>query len=90
VANDRTKTAKSSAGPKERAFSATNCAKKVNNRVAMNAPTNDARNDEVSASPGFPLRFASGKPSKSRTTDHGSPGILKRIDVMTPPKSAPQ
>jgi hypothetical protein len=90
VANERTKTANSSAGPNERAFSAMNCAKNVKSRVAMNAPTNEARNEEVSARPGLPLRFASGNPSKRSTTDHGSPGMLNRIEVITPPNSAPQ
>jgi len=56
----------------------------------MNAPMNDARNDDVSARPGRPFFFARGKPSKSSTTDQGSPGMLNRIEVITPPKSAPQ
>ena len=90
VVNDRTNTAKSSGGPNASALSAIHCAKKVKSSVAMKAPTNDERNEEVSARPGFPLRFARGKPSKSSTTDQGSPGMLKRIEVMTPPKSAPQ
>src|SRR4029079_15058787 len=90
VVNDSTKTAKSSGGPNESAFSAIHWAKNVMSTVAMNAPTNDARNDDVSASPGLPRFLASGKPSNSSTTDHGSPGMLKRIDVMTPPNSAPQ
>ena len=31
-----------------------------------------------------------GKPSKVVATDQGSPGMLKRMEVMAPPKSAPQ
>src|SRR5207244_11835102 len=87
---ESTKTANNSAGPKNRAWSATCFARNVNSTVAMNAPTSDDRNDEVSARPGLPFRFASGNPSNKSTTDHGSPGMLKRIDVMAPPKSAPQ
>ena len=37
---------------------------------------------------GRPL--AIGWPSKVVATDHGSPGILNRIDVIAPPNSAPQ
>ena len=90
VAKESTNTPKSSGGPNARARSAIACAKKVKSSVAMNAPTNDETKDEVSARPGFPFFFASGNPSKRSTTDQGSPGMLKRIDVMTPPKSAPQ
>jgi len=90
VANDMMNTAKSSGGPNESAKSARARAKNVNITVARNAPTNDAKNDDASATPGFPRRFARGNPSNSRTTDHGSPGMLNRIDVTTPPKRAPQ
>jgi len=90
VANDMMNTAKSSAGPNASATSASARAKNVKSTVAMNAPMNDAKNEDDSASAGLPSFFASGKPSKRRTTDHGSPGMLKRIEVMTPPNSAPQ
>jgi hypothetical protein len=56
----------------------------------MNAPISDAKKEDARATAGFPRRFASGKPSKSSTTDHGSPGMLNRIEVITPPNSAPQ
>src|SRR4030088_1704190 len=88
--NDMMKTAKISGGPNESAKSAIARAKKVNRTVAKNAPMNEAKNEEASATPGLPFFFASGKPSNSSTTDHGSPGMLNRIDVTTPPKSAPQ
>ena len=90
VAKDMMNTANSSGGPNERAKSARARAKNVNITVARNAPTNEAKNDEASATPGLPLRFASGNPSKRSTTDHGSPGMLNRIEVTTPPNRAPQ
>jgi len=90
VANDMTNTANSSGGPNDSAKSARARAKNVNRTVARNAPTNEAKNEEASATPGLPLRFASGNPSNSKTTDQGSPGMLNRIEVTTPPKSAPQ
>ena len=45
-------------------------------------------NAAVSASSARPCR-AMGCPSKVFATDHGSPGILKRIDVIAPPTSSP-
>src|SRR5438552_7059064 len=90
VANERMNTAKSSGGPNESAKSAMAFAKNVNSTVAKNAPTNEAKNEDASATPGFPLRFARGKPSNKSTTDHGSPGMLNKMEVTTPPKSAPQ
>src|SRR3990172_6018404 len=83
-------TAKSSAGPKPRARSASGSAKNVKSTDAMTAPKSEEVNASVSARPGFPSRFAMGNPSKSSATDQGSPGMLKRIDVTTPPKTAPQ
>src|SRR2546430_16940033 len=57
--------------------------------IDKSAPTNEEVTAAVSACPPCPWR-ASGYPSKVVATDHGSPGKLKRIDVMAPPKSAPQ
>ena len=39
---------------------------------------------------GRPAPGRAGQPSRGVATDHGSPGMLKRIDVIAPPKSAPQ
>ena len=90
VANESTNTAKSSAGPNWSAFSAIGSAKNVNRIVETSAPRKEDTNELASARPGRPRRLARGNPSNSSTTAHGSPGMLKRIDVMTPPKSAPQ
>src|SRR5438309_3899544 len=80
---------KSSGGPKRRSMSASRGAKSEMRKIEKSAPTNDEVNAAVSACPPCPWR-ASGYPSKVVATDHGSPGMLKRIDVMAPPKSAPQ
>ncbi len=53
------------------------------------APTKDDVNAAVSAAPARPF-CPNGYPSNVVATDHGSPGMLNRIDVMAPPKSAPQ
>src|SRR6266508_3628928 len=90
VANDRTNTANSSAGPKRSAKSASTLAKNVSRSVAISAPTKEATKEEVNARPGRPRCLANGKPSNSSTTDHGSPGMLNSMEVMTPPNSAPQ
>ena len=57
--------------------------------TANSAPTKDDVNAAVSASPALPF-CAIGWPSKVVATDHGSPGMLNRIEVMAPPNSAPQ
>jgi hypothetical protein len=57
--------------------------------TANSAPTKEDVNAAVSASPARPC-CAMGWPSKVVATDHGSPGILNRIDVMAPPNNAPQ
>ena len=57
--------------------------------TAISAPTNDEVNAAVRAAPALPF-CASGWPSKVVATDQGSPGMLNRIEVMAPPKSAPQ
>ena len=56
--------------------------------VAISAPMKDDLSAAVSASPARPC-LASGWPSKVVATDHGSPGMLKRIALMAPPNSAP-
>src|SRR5258708_9801104 len=90
VANDMMKTANSSGGPNDKAKSAIAFDKNVNRTVAKTAPMNDAKNDDASATPGLPFFFANGNPSNRSTTDQGSPGMLNRMEVTTPPKSAPQ
>ena len=57
--------------------------------TANSAPTKDEVKAAVSASPALPF-CAMGWPSNVVATDHGSPGMLNRIDVMAPPNSAPQ
>jgi hypothetical protein len=52
-------------------------------------PTKDEVKAAVSACAARPC-CAIGWPSKVVATDHGSPGMLNRIDVMAPPNSAPQ
>src|SRR3990167_2813823 len=58
-------------------------------RTEKSAPTKDDVKAAVSACPPSPRR-AMGKPSKVVATDQGSPGMLKRMEVMAPPNSAPQ
>jgi hypothetical protein len=50
---------------------------------------NDPVNAEVSASPALPC-WAIGWPSKVVATLQASPGMLKRMEVIAPPNSAPQ
>jgi hypothetical protein len=57
--------------------------------TANSAPTKDEVKAAVSASPALPC-CAMGCPSNVVATDHGSPGMLKRMDVIAPPNSAPQ
>jgi len=57
--------------------------------TAISAPTNEEVKAAVSALPARPC-WASGWPSNVVATDQGSPGMLNRIEVMAPPKSAPQ
>src|SRR5262249_33626842 len=85
----RKKTANFSGGSNLKANFATSSVTKVIMMTANSAPTNDEVNAAVSASPGLPF-CAIGWPSKVVATDHGSPGMLNRIDVMAPPNSAPQ
>ncbi len=81
--------AKNSGGPNLSAISASSGAKSVISTTEKRAPTNEEVNAAVSASPPRPCR-AIGYPSKVVATDQGSPGMLKRIEVMAPPNSAPQ
>jgi len=81
--------AKNSGGPNLRATSARMGAKSVIRITEKSAPTKDEVKAAVSAGPPSPRR-AIGKPSKVVATDQGSPGMLNRMDVMAPPKSAPQ
>jgi hypothetical protein len=85
----RKKTEKNSAGPNCRANLATSGAKKVMSITATSAPTKEDVKAAVNASSARP-RWAIGCPSKVVATDQGSPGILKRMDVMAPPNKAPQ
>ena len=78
-----------SAGPNCSAKLATSGATSVITMTANSAPTNDEVKAAVSASPAWPF-CAIGWPSKVVATDHGSPGMLNRIEVMAPPNSAPQ
>ena len=87
--NVRSWIAKNSGGPKRSATSARSGAKSVIRTTENSAPTKEELKAAVSACPLSP-RCAIGKPSKVVATDHGSPGMLKRIEVMAPPKSAPQ
>ena len=85
----RKKTENFSAGPNCRAKLATRGAARVMTMTANSAPTKDEVKAAVSASPALPF-CAMGWPSNVVATDHGSPGMLNRIDVMAPPNSAPQ
>ena len=87
--NVRSWMAKNSGGPNLSATSARSGAKSVMRTTEKSAPTKDEVKAAVSAWPPRPFR-AIGKPSKVVATDQGSPGILNRMDVMAPPKSAPQ
>ena len=82
-------TAKNSGGPNRNENFATSGARNVITITAISAPTNEDVNAAVRASPARPA-LAIGWPSKVVATDHGSPGILNRMDVMAPPNSAPQ
>ena len=53
------------------------------------APKPAERKAKDSASVALPC-LAMGWPSKVVATDEGSPGMLNRIEVVEPPKSAPQ
>src|SRR3546814_9890252 len=53
---------------------------KVIMTTAQNAPINDEVNAAVKASPARPC-CAIGYPSNVVATDHGSPGILNRIEI---------
>src|SRR3990172_6081606 len=81
--------AKNSGGRNLRATSARSGAKRVISTTEKSAPTKDDVKAAVSACPPSPRR-AMGKPSKVVATDQGSPGMLKRMEVMAPPNSAPQ
>ena len=89
LAKVRNWTAKNSAGPNFRANLATSGARKVIMITATSAPTKDDVNAPVSASSARPC-WAIGCPSNVVATDHGSPGMLNRIEVMAPPNRAPQ
>ncbi len=82
-------TAKNSGGPNFSANLASNGARNVMSSTAKRAPTKDEVKAAVSACAALPC-WAIGKPSKVVATDQGSPGMLKRMDVMAPPNSAPQ
>ena len=82
-------TAKVSGGPNINVNSATMGAAKVRISVATMAPKKWEQKAVVRASQALPF-LAMGYPSKQVATDHGSPGMLNRIEVITPPKSAPQ
>src|SRR5262245_51761026 len=87
--NVRSWMAKNSGGPNRSATSARMGAKSVMRMTENRAPTNDEVKAAVRAGPPSP-RLAMGNPSNVVATDHGSPGMLNRIDVIAPPKSAPQ
>src|SRR5205809_7257339 len=76
-------------GPRRSAKPATTGERKVIMMTATSAPKNEEVKAAVSALPARPC-CASGWQSKVVATDQGSPGMLKRIDVIAPPKSAPQ
>src|SRR5262245_52393351 len=57
--------------------------------TAKSEPMNEDVNAAVRASAARPC-CAIGYPSNVVATDQASPGILNRIDVIAPPKSAPQ
>ena len=87
--NVRSWIAKNSGGPNLSATSARSGAKSVIRTTENSAPTNEDVKAAVSAWPPRPC-LAIGNPSNVVATDQGSPGILNRIDVMAPPKRAPQ
>ena len=58
-------------------------------RSAIKGGKKDEVKAAVSASPAWPF-CAIGWPSNVVATDHGSPGMLNRIEVIAPPNSAPQ
>src|SRR5262245_27676370 len=89
LANVRKNTEKNSAGPNCRANLATSGARNVISTTATRAPTNEEVKAAVRASSARPC-WAIGWPSKVVATDHGSPGMLNRMEVMAPPNSAPQ
>src|SRR5262245_9367274 len=89
LAKVRNCTAKNSAGPKRKANLATRGARKVMTMTANSAPTNEEVNAAVKASSALPL-CAMGWPSNVVATDQGSPGQLKRLEVMAQPNNAPQ
>jgi hypothetical protein len=68
---------------------ATRGARKVIMITATIAPTKEEVKAPVSASSALPC-WAIGWPSNVVATDHGSPGMLKRMDVIAPPNNAPQ
>ena len=82
-------TAKNSGAPNFSANFATSGARKVIITTATSAPTNEEVKAAVRAAPAWPF-CAIGWPSKVVATDHGSPGMLNRIEVMAPPNNAPQ
>ncbi len=82
-------TEKNSGGPNRSAKPATTGERKVIMITATSAPKNEEVKAAVSALPARPF-CASGWPSKVVATDQGSPGMLKRIEVIAPPNRAPQ
>ena len=89
LAKVRKNTEKNSAGPNCSANLAMSGARKVMRITATSAPTKEEVKAAVSASSARPC-WAIGWPSKVVATDHGSPGMLKRMEVMAPPNNAPQ
>jgi len=81
--------AKNSGGPNLSASSASGPAKNETRTIENKAPMKEDVKAAVRACPPCPC-LASGWPSNVVATDHGSPGMLKRIDVMAPPNRAPQ
>ena len=82
-------TAKYSGAEKRSAMSAIEFATRVTTTTPASAPKPAAMNAVASASVARPC-LASGYPSNVVATEDGSPGMLKRMDVVEPPKSAPQ
>src|ERR1700688_994557 len=82
-------TAKNSGGANFRAKEEIIGARNVIRSPATSEPMKDEVNAAVSASAALPC-CAIGEPSKVVATDHASPGMLKRMEVIAPPKSAPQ
>src|SRR5690606_35183686 len=72
-----------------RANLATIGARNVMTRTPNKAPMHEPVNAVVNACPALPC-CASGYPSKVVATDHASPGILNRTEVLAPPNKAPQ